>query len=297
MDIFSNVSPYIRLAHDFRDARGLAMRNVRVVDHALHYFTCGQGSYTIGGVAHPIVAGRLFAVRPNEPFSIATDESMPCCMLNLHFDYIETDDSALITWPYPADNQSANRTASPAGFGANFGATPFIDLLDPRAYEAAFHAVYQHFHAKDRVSLLRIKAAAIALFAFVLQESERSGRSPITASGSQAVKSAVLYLRNHIAEHVSLDLVANASGVSRSHLCQLFRSQVGYAPLEYLSRMRIEQARILLASTDRPVKEIAASVGFLSIHHFSRSFHATTGYSPALYRAYHMQTGDSIAGF
>jgi len=54
--------------------------------------------------------------------------------------------------------------------------------------------------------------------------------------------------------------------------------------VEYLTRVRIERARELLASQDLRSYEIAEQVGFRDAHYFSLTFKKQTGYSPTEYR-------------
>ncbi|MSR65126.1 MAG: AraC family transcriptional regulator [Verrucomicrobiae bacterium] len=55
-------------------------------------------------------------------------------------------------------------------------------------------------------------------------------------------------------------------------------------PIEYLQNLRMERARQLLISTDQPVADIAAAVGYEEACHFSRLFKKTSGASPQQYR-------------
>ena len=58
-------------------------------------------------------------------------------------------------------------------------------------------------------------------------------------------------------------------------------------PMEYLKRRRLEEARHLLVTTDGPMSEVAARVGFANQFHFSREFKAAFGATPSAYRATH----------
>ncbi len=281
MHTLAIISPYIRLAHDFRDARGMNMRPAAICDHALHYFATGSGRYTAKGQEIEIRPGRLMLVGPDEPIAIRADSDRDCRMLNIHLDLVEREDSESIAWPYlRADEQ---RAPGLVPFPSSFPL--FVDIPDSRSYEAAFHAVYQYFQSSDPVSRLKIKAAAINLLALVLQESAKASDATVTSVGRQAVRLGIQYMRANIGEHCTLEEIASASGLSRSHFSVVFRSQIGQSPLQYQLRLRIDEARVLLETTDRAIKEIAASVGFASIHHFSRAFRAATGGAPAQYRA------------
>ena len=63
-----------------------------------------------------------------------------------------------------------------------------------------------------------------------------------------------------------------------------FRRQCGMAPIEYLLRVRVENARRMLALTDRPIYEIAERMGFSDVNNFTRQFKKQTGMTPRDYR-------------
>ncbi len=59
------------------------------------------------------------------------------------------------------------------------------------------------------------------------------------------------------------------------------------APIQYLNRVRLEQARQLLTATDKPVGEIGHLVGIPDQGYFARLFRKQVGQSPLAYREKH----------
>jgi transcriptional regulator GlxA family with amidase domain len=88
-------------------------------------------------------------------------------------------------------------------------------------------------------------------------------------------------MERHIGDNVSLDDIARAACVSRSHFTRLFRVSMGASPMYHLLRMRIERAKTLLAQNDQSICSIALSLGFFDQSHFSRTFRRMTGMSPS----------------
>ena len=68
--------------------------------------------------------------------------------------------------------------------------------------------------------------------------------------------------------------------ISSDHLRKVFNKATGCTPLDYLTRLRIDQARHLLKLGGFSVKEVAVRVGFSDPYYFSRLFRKTTGQSP-----------------
>jgi AraC-like DNA-binding protein len=98
------------------------------------------------------------------------------------------------------------------------------------------------------------------------------------------VGAAMDHLRRHYADDVSIRDVARAGGVSRGHLTQAFRAELGMSPTQYLTRLRVEVAKLLLQGRRAKLDEIAALSGFGDPSHLSRVFRAHTGYRPGAYR-------------
>jgi AraC-like DNA-binding protein len=86
-------------------------------------------------------------------------------------------------------------------------------------------------------------------------------------------------------EHLGVDDMASAAGLSRAHFSREFRRAFGESPHAYLLTRRLERAAALLRTTDRSVADICLSVGWRSISSFTTSFTRTYGVSPTAYRA------------
>lgn len=82
----------------------------------------------------------------------------------------------------------------------------------------------------------------------------------------------------HLPDHIRL------SGVSESQFRRAFHRYLATTPQAYLTERRLEAARRLLETTDRTVEEIAESIGFESLAHFTRRFKAAAGVPPGRYR-------------
>lgn len=98
------------------------------------------------------------------------------------------------------------------------------------------------------------------------------------------IAAAVTYLDNHHHEAVSIGQLSAHLGYSRSRVFELFKSETGLSPNDYLQRVRVEHARELLCTTRKSVTAIALETGFNSGQYFCTVFHRYTGVTPGVYR-------------
>lgn len=98
------------------------------------------------------------------------------------------------------------------------------------------------------------------------------------------IEKACAYIRAHLAEDLSLERVCAAVFLSKSYLCQIFKSMLGCTFGEYVKQQRILRARTLLASTGQSIEEIAAACGFASPTYFATVFKSAVGMTPSAFR-------------
>jgi AraC-like DNA-binding protein len=85
-------------------------------------------------------------------------------------------------------------------------------------------------------------------------------------------------------EGFSLGVLAQRLGISRRHASRLLREELGTSLPEYLTGLRIERAKKLLATTRQPVTEVALETGWQSVSHFNTVFRRRVGITPSAYR-------------
>ena len=100
----------------------------------------------------------------------------------------------------------------------------------------------------------------------------------------EVVKHALAYIHENYDRPVKRAELAAAGGICESYLSTIFHQEMGIAPWEYLTRLRIQIAREALAGSDVSVTEVAGLVGFDDPGYFCRVFRKYVGQSPQSYR-------------
>ena len=100
----------------------------------------------------------------------------------------------------------------------------------------------------------------------------------------QRVAQSIEYLKTHLERSFDVQSMAKLAGLSPSHYSALFKRHTGYAPIDYLARLRMHRACQLLDTTNHSMKSIAGMVGYNDQLYFSRVFRAINDVSPRAYR-------------
>lgn len=119
----------------------------------------------------------------------------------------------------------------------------------------------------------------------------RSGVDSRTANKgglpARTLKKLESYVRENIAEPISLDQLATVALVSKRHFLRAFSESLGVTPHRFVMGMRIDEAKFRLRHTSDSITEIAFNCGFAQPQHFSTTFRKLTGLTPLKYRQDH----------
>jgi AraC-like DNA-binding protein len=111
----------------------------------------------------------------------------------------------------------------------------------------------------------------------------------------QRITSAVDYMQRNLARPIRMPMLADQANLSVSRFRQIFVAQTGTAPAQFLLRLRMRRARLLIERTFLTVKEIMALVGYNDPSHFTREFRRAHGVPPTALRASGAVTGERSA--
>lgn len=101
------------------------------------------------------------------------------------------------------------------------------------------------------------------------------------STASQVVE----YIKEHCTDYdLSLELVAEEFQITSTYLCKIVKQEIGMSYKEYLTGLRIAEAKKLLAQENINVAEVCQRVGYVNVSYFIKVFQRYTGMTPAKYR-------------
>ncbi|WP_379134290.1 response regulator [Paenibacillus sp. sgz500958] len=107
---------------------------------------------------------------------------------------------------------------------------------------------------------------------------------PGKGSGEKAIDVALQYIKEHYYEDLSLEKMASVVFLNPAYFSQLFKQKTGQGYKEYLTSVRLEQAKLLLLIPKLKLAEIAERVGYQDMRHFTQMFRKKFQLTPTEYR-------------
>ncbi|MDI4646863.1 response regulator [Cohnella hashimotonis] len=146
-----------------------------------------------------------------------------------------------------------------------------------RSWERNPVIVWERLEKFDTLGSLREQSEQ---FLLAMAQDFRSHAAP----PSQIIQEADKYIRAHYGESLTLPSVAAEVHVTPVWLSKLFKKEMHKTFLEYLTDIRMEKAKKMLADVQYKIYEISAQVGYKDPVHFTKVFKRQTGLTPKEYR-------------
>jgi AraC-like DNA-binding protein len=221
-------------------------------DHVVEY---GPGDYLVVSVGLP-VTGEFTAASPDEPFLGLGLDLDPATIAEL-----------VIDMPRPATRLPAGPAlaASPAGGALLDALVRLLRLLDQPADIPVLAPLIR------REVLWRL-----------LNDDHRDlvGQIGLEGSSLAQIGWAVRWIRDHFAEPFLVEELAGRVGMSASSFHRHFRAAAMLGPIQFQKKIRLQQARLLLAGSGADVTRTARAVGYESPSQFSREYRREFGLPP-----------------
>lgn len=246
-------------AHSF----GPAIRN----HYLFHYILNGKGTFfwqNARGHEHEmrLKAGQGFLISPRQITTYVADERIPWEYCWLEFDGLRAKESLEII-----------------GLSVN---NPIYNPVHPEFSQIMKEEMLYIVRNKKEAPLHLI--GHLYLFIDALMRSVKENQPTVSKVKDYYIKEALAYIEHNYMNDISVESIAESSGLNRSYFGKIFKESVGKSPQEFLISYRMIKAAELLRRTRYSVNEIGCAVGYPNQLHFSRAFKSVYGVSPRNWR-------------
>ncbi len=247
------------------------------------YIEKGLLEWMVEGETEKVESGSIYftlpwqvhgSVNPREP-----DNTIWHVLFHLEKDYSAPREEFRFpkTLGFSADETKVLSSSFASSRQHCFPATPLIKSLMP----TLIGELQSTHELRDAHTHTLLRAILVELKRIVAGETLEEGRQTYS---EQRVASLAESLSSSCDQHWTLAQMADTCGVQRTQLNKIFRKLKGSTPMEYLFRIRMEHAKMLLRETDTKIIDIGLECGYGSSQYFANSFKKHTGMTPSEYR-------------
>ncbi|GMK45486.1 helix-turn-helix transcriptional regulator [Paenibacillus glycanilyticus] len=245
--------PNIFLFVDRRCYPDWTIQKARISFHDLTFVIEGKANYYIDGKKFTAEAGDLVYVPSGSVREAHTFKDSP--MHSYPFNFYWADPHNHIHMPFQ-------------------GLTKKVITKEILSYLREFNHVWMskqpYYHIQAR-----------ALFELIIHRLLTSFHRNLPTSFDPRIKKLIEYLTEHYSDHIAINEIAEGLRLHPVYFGKLFKQNTGMSFKEYVNRIRINNAEMMLSSGDFTVKEAAERCGIQDIYYFSKVFKEIKGYPPS----------------
>ncbi len=250
----------------------------------------GRGVFMFGRRPLEAEAGDVFFIDNSQPHVALADRGAPMRLLLLLFR------PELVAPPGCRELDEALL----APFRPVAGGSPRVPASAPVACEVAsiLHDIADRWTGRDPAerpvvdAMLRL---ALALVHRAAASSAPADAARAAADRREQIRPVLAYVDGHCRESITLEDVAAVAHVSPSRVRHVFKDVTGVSFKEYVTQVRVAEAKRLLLGTELSVADVARSVSYTNLNQFYKVFYRSCGMSPGEYRRYYLPAGSDEA--
>ena len=245
----------------------------------LHLCVIAQGRkrVTQDGVAHYYDPFTYLAISGNSPFLteiVEASKDKPFLSFGLMLDpelVREISADIIMERQTTAFTTEPHAKAEPAAF---------VSALDRDMMDAILRFLRALDTGPDRRVLAPTYLKEIVYRALQAEQYTRLVERAAAESANNPVSAIIAYVRDNIAEPLSVSEMAERAFMSPSAFSHVFRDVTGKSPYQFVKEMRLNRARELLVEDECSVTQISKAVGYRSTSHFINEFRDRFGVTP-----------------
>lgn len=230
-----------------------------------HFVISGKGKYFVDGKTYNLGKNYGFIIEPGVKTSYVADETDPW-----EYCWIAVRGVDVIGFLETAELYNKHYFSFEPEFVA-----PLLGVLEELSSSENVNPDYAN---------LRINAAFLEIMSCFIPKTQQSEGEKRAGRNANIALSGAEYFMKNFSKNVGVNEAAAEIGVSRVYFSTLFTKEFGVPPKEYLTGIRIDNAKKMLSDNDLSLSEIAEKCGFFDVSSFSKNFKKLCGKTPNAYR-------------
>lgn len=236
------------------------------------YIMSGKSIFNINGISYDVEEGDIVLINPEQyhygvPMSIEKP-SLEFFVGFSNFKIKNMIENTLFLNEYPIIKTTPSSRKK------------FLDLINDIMEENKLNQTGKDFMLQSYLTQFILLS---------IREKQQENTTVSENKKSTISKEIQTYFHEHFSEKISLEQIAKNLYLSPFYISKVFKEEIGETPINYLIKIRLENAKdLLLKKQDLSIKEISSIVGYDDAYHFSKSFKKYYGLSPAEYKKIHI---------
>ena len=247
----------------------------------------GRGVFLFGRRAMPAETGDIFFIDNSQPHVALADPGSSLRLLLVLFrpELIAGPGCRELDLGYLAPFRVDERMASSRIRAGSALAAAVAPVL---------HELRETWERHDPVERYLADATLRRALALVNRDRGACGKAAAVRAAAdrrEQIRPVLAYVDRHCRESITLNDVAEVVHVSPSRVRHVFKDVTGVSFKEYVTQVRVAEAKRLLLGTDHSVADIARAVSYTNLHQFYKVFYRSCAMSPGEYRRYYTPAG------
>lgn len=254
----TDIGYYPEARHHYRE------RNIPIHEYVFIYCIKGCGYFKLQGKQYRVKTNQYFILPADIPHEYASSEDSPWTIYWIHF-------SGTLA-KYYAEDALTPQTINP-GIQSRI-------MARTNLFEEIFYSLQNGYSIENIRFAMSLFHHYLGSLRYMQQYREVGDK----INENNIVECIIHFMEENIEKHLSLQDIADYSGLSPSHLSAIFKKKTGHSPLNYFNIMKVKMACELLDNTSMKLNQICYKVGINDPYYFSRMFSKIMGISPKCYR-------------
>lgn len=218
---------------------------------------------------------QLIIHTPNENHSLKCNDSECPNVIIIGFACKNKELDRFSKFPYTLQQRHKKLLSEIMKEGMNVFAPPY-DIPNTAEMSKRDNSPY----ASEQMLKINLEAFLITL---IREYDENSLKTEKNSTADSKIADIYNYINMHYTERITLEDICFLFGMNKTSLCRKFKDEYGITVLNYIIKLKIDEAKVHIREQLLSITEISEQLGFSSIHYFCRLFKKQTGLSPKEY--------------